>query len=48
MQGAAMALTVWPLNRRVSQMRALLAACPQLPVDYKTLPEVLYVVEHKA
>ena len=30
-------------NRRVSQMRALLAACRELAVDYNTLPQVLYI-----
>ena len=34
-------------NRRVSQMRAFLAACHELAVDHNTLPEVLYVSEHK-
>ena len=34
-------------NTRVSQMWALLAACRELAVDYTTLPEVLYVYEHK-
>ena len=28
-------------------MWALLAACRELAVDYTTLPEVLYVYEHK-
>ena len=34
-------------NRRVSQMRALLAACRILGLDYNTLPSVLYVFEHE-
>ena len=34
-------------NRQVSQMRALLANCGELTVDYNTLPDVLYVFEHK-
>ena len=33
-------------NRRVSQMRALLADCHELAVDYNTLPKALYVFEH--
>ena len=35
------------LNRWVSQMRALLGACRELAKDYNTLPELLYVFEHK-
>ena len=34
-------------NRRVSQMRALLAACCELAVDYYTYRELLHVFEHK-
>ena len=34
-------------NRRVSQMRALLAACRELAVDYDTLLVVLHIFEHK-
>ena len=29
-------------------MRALLAACCEVTVDYNILPKVLYVFEHKA
>ena len=35
------------LDRRVSQMRALLIACRELAVDYNTLRQVFYVFEHK-
>ena len=41
---------VWPSksNRPVSHMRALLAACHELEVDYDTWPNMLYDFGHKA
>ena len=35
------------LQRRVSQMLAILVVCRELAMDYNTLPKVLYVFEHK-
>ena len=37
----------WKLNKQISEMQALLAACRELAVDYNTLRQVLYVFEHK-
>ena len=35
------------INRPVSQMQALLAACRELSLDYNTVPKLQYVFEHK-
>ena len=35
------------VNRPVSQIRAPLAACPELSLDYNTQPKLLYVFERK-
>ena len=40
-------LPITYINRPVSQMRALLAACRELALDYDTLPKALYGFEHK-
>ena len=41
--GAQSKLRLCSANRPVSQMRALLAACRKLAVDYDTFPKLLYV-----
>ena len=43
----AIVLCMRPDDRPASLMRAPLAACRELALDYNTLPKLLYVIEHK-
>ena len=40
-------VNTWPSNRPVPQMRAPLAVCHELALDYNTEPKRLYAFEHE-